>query len=51
MNIKLIEYLKDFLAKNDIDGLIINSTNEFLVEYNKLELNSRYHLTVLASIQ
>ncbi len=45
MNIKLIEYLKDFLAKNDIDGLIINSTNEFLVEYNKLELNSRYHLT------
>ena len=45
MDIKLIEYLRDFLSKNDIDGLIINSTNEFLVEYNKLELNSRYHVT------
>ena len=45
MDIKLIEYLRDFLSKNDIDGIIINSTNEFLVEYNKLELNSRYHVT------
>ena len=45
MDIKLIDYLKSFLSKNDIDGLIINSTNEFLVEYNLLELNSRYHLT------
>ena len=45
MDIKLIEYLRDFLYKNDIDGLIINSTNEFLVEYNKLESNSRYHVT------
>ena len=45
MDIKLIEYLKDFLSKNDIDGIIINSTNEFFVEYNMLNLNSRYHLT------
>ena len=45
MNTKLIEFLKDFLSKNDIDGLVINSTNEFLVEYNMLNLNSRYHLT------
>ena len=45
MDIKLIEYLKEFLSKNDIDGVVINSTNEFLVEYNMLELNSRYHLT------
>ena len=45
MNTELIEYLKNFLAKNDLDGLIINSTNEFLVEYNLLELNSRYKLT------
>ena len=45
MDIKLIEHLRDFLSKNDIDGIIINSTNEFLVEYNKLELNSRYHVT------
>ena len=45
MNKNLIEFLKEFLTKNDIDGLIINSTNEFLVEYNMLETNSRYHLT------
>ncbi len=45
MNIELIEYLKNFLSKNDLDGIIINSTNEFLMEYNMLELNSRYHLT------
>lgn len=45
MDTKLIEYLKEFLIKNDIDGIIINSTNEFLVEYNMLNLNSRYHLT------
>ncbi len=45
MDNNLIEYLKEFLSKNDIDGMIINSTNEFLVEYNMLELNSRYHLT------
>ncbi len=45
MDLQLIEYLRSFLTKNNIDGLIINSTNEFLVEYNMLELNSRYHLT------
>ena len=45
MNIELIENLKEFLVKNDINGMIINSTNEFLVEYNSLEQNSRYHLT------
>ncbi len=45
MNTELIIYLKDFIEKNNIDGLIVNSTNEFLVEYNLLQLNSRYHLT------
>ncbi len=45
MDTELIQYLKDYLSKNDIDGLIVNSTNEFLVEYNLLEYNSRYHLT------
>lgn len=45
MDTQLIEYLKDFLSKNDIDGILINSTNEFLVEYNILRENSRYHLT------
>ncbi len=45
MDTKLIEYLKEYLSKNDIDGLVINSTNEFLVEYNMLSLNSRYYIT------
>ncbi len=45
MDTELIKYLREFLSKNDIDGLIVNSTNEFLVEYNKLELNSRYYVT------
>ena len=45
MDIQLIEYLRNFLSKNDIDGLIINSTNEFLVEYNRLDLNSRSYVT------
>ena len=45
MDTNLITYLKEFLKKNDLDGLLVNSTNEYLVEYNKLELNSRYYLT------
>ena len=45
MDTNLIEYLREFLSKNDLDGIIINSTNEFLVEYNILELNSRYYIT------
>ncbi len=45
MDTELIKYLREFLSKNDIDGLIVNSTNEFLVEYNMLELNSRYYVT------
>jgi Xaa-Pro aminopeptidase len=45
MDLQLIEHLRNFLSKNGIDGLIINSTNEFLVEYNILEQNSRYYVT------
>ncbi|MBE7704253.1 MAG: M24 family metallopeptidase [Cyanobacteria bacterium SIG29] len=45
MDTKLIEHLKEFLSKNDVDGILVNSTNEFLVEYNLLEENARYHLT------
>jgi len=37
--------LEQFLLENKIDCLLVNSTNEFLVEYNTLEENSRYHLT------
>ncbi len=35
----------EFLKHNGIDCLLVNSTNEYLVEYNTLEENSRYHLT------
>ena len=45
MNTELIEHIKEFLNKNDLDGLIINSTNEFLLEYNMLNQNARYFLT------
>ena len=37
--------IDEFLKQNEIDCLLVNSTNEFLVEYNTLEENSRYHLT------
>ncbi|MDY6363418.1 MAG: M24 family metallopeptidase [Cyanobacteriota bacterium] len=37
--------IREFLKKNDINYLLVNSTNEFLVEYNTLEQNSRYKLT------
>ena len=33
------------MQKEDIDYLLVNSTNEFLVEYNTLRENSRYKLT------
>ena len=45
MNTELIDHIKEFLNKNDLDGLIINSTNEFLLEYNMLNQNARYFLT------
>lgn len=37
--------LVNFLKKNNYDYLLVNSTNEFLVEYNELEQNARYYLT------
>ena len=37
--------MQDFLKQNNLDYIIINSTNKFLVEYNVLEENSRYYLT------
>ncbi len=33
------------MADQKVDYLLINSTNRFLVEYNTLNENSRYHLT------
>ena len=41
----MIENMRTFLKDNNLDALLINSTNEFLVEYNRLEENSRYILT------
>lgn len=41
----LIKKVREFLADNKIDYLLVNSTNEFLVEYSELCENSRYFLT------
>lgn len=41
----LTDKLRIFLEENNADALLVNSTNEFLVEYNQLENNSRYILT------
>lgn len=40
-----ITIIKDFMTKNSLRFLLVNATNEFLVEYNTLEENSRYKLT------
>lgn len=37
--------IKNFMANCGLNYLLVNSTNEFLVEYNTLEENSRYKLT------
>lgn len=41
----LIQQVREFLTTNKIDYLLVNSTNEFLVEYAPLEENSRFLLT------
>lgn len=40
-----ITVIRNFMADSQIDYLLVNSTNEFLVEYNTLDENSRYKLT------
>ncbi|MDD3237048.1 MAG: M24 family metallopeptidase [Candidatus Gastranaerophilales bacterium] len=42
---ELINKLKNFLKEYNADALLINSTNEFLVEYNQFEKNARYSVT------
>ena len=37
--------IRNFMQENCINYLLVNSTNEFLVEYNLLKQNSRYKLT------
>lgn len=41
----LLQKLRDFLAENGADAILINSTNEFLTEYNDTAKNSRAKLT------
>lgn len=41
----IIEEVRQFLKDNKIDYLLVNSTNEFLVEYSDLSENARYALT------
>ena len=45
MNTQLTEYLKEYLSNNDIDGLLLNTTNDYMVEYNTQDLNSVYYTT------
>lgn len=40
-----ISVIRNFMNEERIRFLLVNSTNEFLVEYNTLEENSRYKLT------
>lgn len=41
----LLKNIHDFMKNEQIDCLLVNSTNELLVEYNSLAENSRYNLT------
>ena len=41
----LIQKTRQFLADKNFDYLLVNATNEFLVEYSPLSENSRYFLT------
>ena len=41
----VLTVLREFMTEQKVDYLLVNSTNKFLVEYNTLSENSRYHLT------
>ena len=40
-----LDIIRNFMLDNELEYLLVNSTNEFLVEYNDLAENSRYTLT------
>ena len=40
-----ITVIRNFMAEQGLNYLLVNATNEFLVEYNTLKENSRYKLT------
>ncbi len=41
----MIKTLRKILEDNNLEAILINSTNEYLVEYNRLEENLRYEVT------
>lgn len=41
----MLNKLRNFLVENDIDYLLVNTTDEFLVEYNELSNCARYFVT------
>ena len=41
----MLSKIRENLKKFNLDAILINSTNEYLVEYNTLEENARYILT------
>lgn len=45
MSQEVLSYIRKFLKEKSLDGIWINSTNEYLCEYNDLQQNSRYFLT------
>ena len=42
---ELLSSAREFMKRDKVDFLLVNSTNEFLVEYNDLKENARYKLT------
>lgn len=42
---EVLSKAREFMKSEKVDFLIVNSTNEFLVEYNELSENARYKLT------
>ena len=45
MTKNIVNDTRKFLKDNNIDYLLVNSTNEYLVEYSPLQENARYALT------
>ncbi len=41
----MINKVREVIKSNNLDAILINSTNEYLVEYNLLSENARYKLT------
>ena len=41
----MLNRIRELILQENLDAILINSTNEFLVEYNSLDENARYSLT------